>query len=446
MEFILYGIYIFLLTIFYNLFFNFRLSIALYISYLILVPYIDFRIGGLTLSYNIVEIIILFVFFFHFKKLKRAKLNFELIIPFLILFGALLFISLFTTEVPFNVQINSWRMVFLKTCIMTFIIWNTSLHDPKLLNYIKWSLIISVTIAGLYAILLTQLHGVNVYTSFLANYLQKNDVADVYANAVESRLSFSTAGKIQATMIHPMTWTFLLCLSFVIFLNHYLEKKNKIYLLLLSFIVFSILISGVRTGIGAVVIGYIYFLLRYRKLKIIFSSLLILMLLSVVVQSNKNLSNIFSSFVDVKGKNSEMNGSSIGLRLTQLDGALKEIENSPLVGKGFSWNGYYQMTRGDHPVLLAFESLIFIVLCNSGFIGLVIWILFFLYLLHLHRKLLRAKKDIYMLDFLVIIYLSYAIGTGEYGYLAIFGMFYAYLFAQFYNERVYKLREFKILK
>jgi len=337
-------------------------------------------------------------------------------------------------------------MTLLSTCVLPFVIWNSSLYDSKFSNYIKWALIISVSIAGLYALLLTQLNGVNLYTSFLANYFNKSDVADIYGNAVQSRLSFSSAGKIQSTMIHPMAWTFLLCVTFVIFLNQYLEYKNKIYLFLLFFIVFNILISGVRTGIGAVAIGYLYFLLRYRKLKIIFSSILIVLLLSIVVQSNKNLSNYFSSFLDVKGEKSEMNGSSISLRLSQLDGALSEIEKSPLVGKGYSWNGYYQKTRGDHPVLLAFESLILSVLCNSGFIGLLIWILFFLYLFHLNRKLLRNKKDICMLDLLIIIYLTYTIGTGEYGYMAIFAVFYSYLFARFYKERIYKLRGYKILK
>lgn len=66
--------------------------------------------------------------------------------------------------------------------------------------------------------------------------------------------------------------------------------------------------------------------------------------------------------------------SSIALRLEQLQGTLNEINTHFLVGKGYGWNNYYLSTHLTHPVILAFESLVFVVLCNSGILGACVWI------------------------------------------------------------------------
>ena len=115
------------------------------------------------------------------------------------------------------------------------------------------------------------------------------------------------------------------------------------------------------------------------------------------------------------------------MRLDQLQGSLKEIKDHPMVGKGYNWNGFYRLKYGDHPVILAFESLIFIVLCNSGYLGAAIWIIFFLLLLRVHRRSLRKKENIFLVDALVIVYGAYAIGTGEYGYLSFFALYHVFL-------------------
>ena len=49
--------------------------------------------------------------------------------------------------------------------------------------------------------------GLNPYTSFLAIYFDKVDVAETFSER-ETRLSFSSAKNIQSTIIHPMSITF----------------------------------------------------------------------------------------------------------------------------------------------------------------------------------------------------------------------------------------------
>ena len=421
-------IYIFILSIVILSFINLKLSVAFYISCLILVPYLQIRFAGFTISYNTVTTLLIVVFLYQSIINKKFRLNFQVIIPFLFLFFSLLFLSLLTWGMPWGTQFNYWRVDVMQTCIISFIIWNIALAEPKSLSYFKWALIISVTIAGIYGIFLLKMEGNNPYTSFLSTYYGILDSADEYSHS-ETRLGFSTASRIQSTMIHPMLWALVLCFSSIIFSIMYLKTKDKKLWILIGLIGFNILISGVRTGIAAITIGFIYFLIRYRKIKLIILTLVILATFTLVIQSDDSLSNLFASITDVSGKNSEMSGSSIPARLEQFQGTINEINGHELTGKGYSWTSYYELLHGTHPTIFSFESLIFMVLCNSGYIGALIWILFFLLLYRLNRKILAIKIDIFLMDTFIIVFAVYAIGTGNYGYLSFFAILYSFLLA-----------------
>lgn len=75
------GIIIFLIIILS--FIKLRIGIAIYLAYLMLVPYMQIHFAGLTFSYNLVNLIILLAFFFEFKVKHNYKINFKPFIPFL---------------------------------------------------------------------------------------------------------------------------------------------------------------------------------------------------------------------------------------------------------------------------------------------------------------------------------------------------------------------------
>lgn len=431
-------IYIFAISIVVLAFIDLKLSIAVYIAYLILVPYLQFKIAGFPLSYNLINTLLLAVLLYQSLIKKSFNLNFQAITPFLLLYFSLLFISLLTWGMPWNIQFNFWRASFMQSCILSLIIWNLARSDVMTLIYLKRAFIISMTIAAIYGLFLMQMKGLNPYTSFISDYFGIKDSAEKFSQ-IETRLDFSTAAKIQATMIHPMTWTLMLCFSIIIFSAMYLKTKNKILWILIGLIGFNILISGVRTGIAAIVIGFMYYLIRYRKFKLIFVTIIFLFLVISIINTNENMKNIFTSFIDIKGTKSNVNGSSITMRLDQLNGSIEEIIGHELAGKGYGWNGYYMSLHGYHPVILAFESLLFVVLCNSGYIGLLSWIFFFLLLYRLHRKLLYEKTDILLMDTFVITFAAYSIGTGDYGYMSFFAIFHSFLFSYLVNINKSKL-------
>ena len=427
-------------------FFNLKLSIALFISSLILIPYWEINFGGITIDHNILNIVFIFSFFFY-KKRNKSSLDFELIHPFIFLYISLLFLTFFTQSLPWLFQYTYWFGTLLKATVVSFIIWNVSKDDPKILLYVKWSLILSITLAGIYGVFLMKLGGFNPYTSFVSLYFGKKDAAFVYSLVTQSRFSFSNAGKIQSTMSHPMTWTLMLCFLFVVFFIYNKKEKKKYYWFILGLLGFNILISGVRTGIASLTLAFAYFFLRNIRIKIVVTGIMFLSMFYLIVSSNKDLSNIFISFVDVEGNQTNVGGSSLRMRLNQLDGVFNELQDQELfVGKGFGWTSYYQSNYGDHPTIKAFESLIFVILCNSGLIGAVIWMMFFVKLFKKAREKLIFQNDIYLIDIIIITYISYSIGTGEYSYIQYFSILYTFLISSLVKNQNAANNEYQYIR
>ena len=425
MSLIILLIFVFALSILVLAFFNLKLGVALYVAYLILVPFLEFKVAGLPLSYNLVNLVLLMSFLYQFTVAHKKKIDLKIISPFLFLFFSLFILSFFEFTTPWFIQFNALRISFMQTCIVTLIIWNIAKTDFRILTYIKWALIFSFLIAGIYGLFLMKLNGINPYTSYLSKFFNKaTDAAEIYSSH-GSRLSFSTASKIQSTFRHPMLWA--LNLSFMIIIVISFTLKEKKFWWLIALLGFNLLISGVRTGIAALLIGGIYYFIMRKNFKVFLFGVAFSLVGYLAASSNEDVSNMFASFIDFSGNKSEINGSSITMRLDQFDGALNSIRGNELVGNGYNWTGYYMETKGDHPVLLAFESLIFVVVCNGGIIGIVIWSVFFFLLFKLNQTYLKAREDTILMNTFVFTYLAYSIGTGEYGYIQVFAVFYTFL-------------------
>lgn len=399
---------------------NLKLSIALYASYLILVPILNLSIGPFKLSYNFVNIFLLFAYFYKHRKSNIASIDFVAMKPYLFLFSSLFVITLFAERAPFDFSFSLWRIQVIKACIVPLVMWNLAKNDVRSIKYIKVAVYASVCIAGIYGIALTQFQGANPYTSYLSTYSGVMDAAEVYAKG-ESRLSFSAAAKIQSTMLHPMTWGVFLALIVLILVAQMMYGAYMIPLVLLLISGFNILVSGVRTTIAAIGIGLAYYLLRNRKLKIMITASVALCIAGIAITSNESSNKLIRSLFDVSGGTLE--GSSIGMRLDQFEASVGEIRGAELFGNGFGWNYYYQAQYGDHPVLLAFESLVFMVICNSGIVGVVIWVIFVFMLFRLHRTVLSDWGRIYIADAFVVTFIAYVIGTGEYEFVPILSMY-----------------------
>ena len=236
-------------------------------------------------------------------------------------------------------------------------------------------------------------------------------------------------GRITSVFIHPMSFGLFLGLSLV-FIYSCIRKVNVYIIAILSLLVLiNVFTCGVRSVIAGLAISILFYLLLIRKFKIFAGAAVVMVIIYGVISSIPEMSEYVSSIVDSKSTN--IGGSSLELRINQFLGCFDIISNNPLFGKGFDWHQYYMQSHVIHPKLLAFESLIYVVLCNFGFVGVILWFVY-VFKMYKYMRSLGSIKEILLPLTLFVFYLSYSCITGEYGYMQVFILFYIIMIGDFY--------------
>lgn len=393
-----------------------RTGICLYVAYMILVPYMNINLG-INLQWNMVNTLLLVAFFFSCYKGKKAPISFKPFWPFLFLYAAQLMEMPFQHDVPFDYSFNSFRLHLMSYMILPFVIWNHAATDPELSGQLRKTVLICICIAFGYGLFLTTTDGQNPYQMLImaANGEEWNAG---YAEVGGGRMF----GRISSVFGHPMTYGLFLGMALV-YVYSVRECLNKyVGVVLILGIIAAIFLCGIRSPIGALFATVLVFLLLNHKVKLMIQVAIVGCLGYAIISSVPDLNSYVESiFSDDK---SEVAGSSMEMRMEQFEGCLAEIRNNPIFGKGYDWVGYYETNFGDHPVMLAFESLSYVVLCNSGFLGVVIWVVFLIRLYQSMKRNVKNKETLIMVLVLMAYYLAYSMITGEYGYMKYFMLFY----------------------
>lgn len=383
--------------------------------------------GEFTFQWNIINIITLFAFFLH-RQTKYGddfEYDWRPLIPFAIYFGVSLILMPFQDGLPFSNAISSWRVQAMKYLILPFVLWNDIRFSHDSLRLYRNVTITCIIIAVLYGLLLTRMPGINPYiiTLSAANGEEFN-----YAYAAgNSGMGNNTTlngnrmfGRISSVFNHPMTFGLFLGFSlFYLYRNKNNLKKWLLYGVTLL-IMTDIVVCGVRSVFGATIIALMFLLILTRSFKLFFLILLGVSLLWTFATFIPSLNVYISSLLDSNSSN--FSGSSLQMRLSQLEGCFEEIKNTIIEGKGYGWTGYYISHFDEHPTMLHFESLVFVILCNSGLVGALLWLTMGTIIIKYNNwsELPIAS----LLNSLFIFYIAYACITGEYGYMQYFILFY----------------------
>ncbi len=128
-----------------------------------------------------------------------------------------------------------------------------------------------------------------------------------------------------------------LSLTYIYSVRDSLKKYQLI--IIFSGLVLAIFLCGIRSPIGALFVTLIVFLGLTHKVKLMLQIGLLgglaYFILSMIPEMNSYVGSIFSD------DKSNVSGSSLDMRLTQLEGCFQEIRNNPIFGKGYSWDTYY---------------------------------------------------------------------------------------------------------
>ena len=339
--------------------------------------------------------------------------------PFVVYFIATLCVMPLQSHVPFGIMFNSWRVDIMSTLFLPFVMWNVAKAEPSSVKLFRNAMLVAIAIAVGYGLFLTTTGGFNPYIMLLINLMDVTQDMESYYEAEGGGRLF---GRISSVFVHPMGYAFFLGLSFIyVFQSRQYIKKIIIALLLIAIGV-SAITCGVRSVLGGLVIAVAYYFLMSKNYKMMIGVITVALVVYAIADSIPELSKYLGSMADINNKKGNVSGSSVEMRLNQLEGAIKEGSKNPLFGLGYEWTRYYHSLKGDHPVCLAFESLIYVIICNSGIFGFFLWAYMVVKYLKINRRM-KLNENV-LFDCLMVYYLSYSCITGEYGYMKLFLIFY----------------------
>ncbi|MDP2093943.1 MAG: O-antigen ligase family protein [Hydrogenophaga sp.] len=314
--------------------------------------------------------------------------------------------------------------------LLPFVMINVVKNDEKAFDLFYKSVILSIFVASAYSIYLTTMPGVNPY--LIATLpLSGREFNEAYSLAEGGGRIF---GRISGVFIHPMTNGLFLSLSLIFVLYQISIKsvaQNKLNFVLnaaLFVLIFlALLVIGIRTAIVSIGAGFFVYMFLEKNFKSAIVGISVIGVTFLIVQSIPELADYFGSIIDKDSSN--ITGSSIGQRLSQLNGAFDAIRDNILFGNGYGWTTFYEITRGSHPIMLSFESLFLVIICNNGLVGVALWMIMFI-MYYFTARYRRMHKHSSFLLTLFSVYIIYAIVTGEYGYMKYFLIFYSLMWMQ----------------
>lgn len=239
-------------------------------------------------------------------------------------------------------------------------------------------------------------------------------------------------GRLGGTIGNPVFYAGMLLILFFLLLALYVNipknKKGWRYTILLSmFALFlNLFFTGSRASLVAFVLGLGLFCIKWwskTRLAIAFT----IVITSFIVGLNFPIFGKYQVYVDSiiyfwddSKTDGEIKGSSVAMRMDQLDGLADVVGvKGAFFGLGTGWVQKYISENGIHPVLLGFESIFFSGVTQYGIIGFfLLYILLFIAMLHLTWHFYRQSKikfnQFWLVSCYIFSYIIYAFMTGPF--------------------------------
>lgn len=349
------------------------------------------------------------------KKLIDNKFRY-VILSYFVLSAVL---SLFTSnEVSY---INQFSFLIKKTMEM-FLLGVLSIVFFKqcsdFTRFVKYFYMI-VLIGSIYGVV-SYLISANPYMSFVSTSFRDGitNGAEAFLNEVRGVLH----GRVSGFSNHPLTWGQLHLLFVIVlpFFKRYLSRN--LYILSIVFSSINIILTGSRSSMVPLLLFLVgYFLIENRKhfMRILFFCgiffAVFILLGSFVHNEYIDTLRAYVCFWDESASEKiSVSGSSVSMRENQFFDALFFVKKNNLLS-GFGY-GFVSNMSEDHflrEYLLGFESVVLKVVVEQGILGLIFYLLMFLFLCIGVMQYRHNLKDNLFVALMFVCYLSSLLFTGE---------------------------------
>ena len=197
----------------------------------------------------------------------------------------------------------------------------------------------------------------------------------------------------------------------------HLESKRN-FVIALVCCSFGILMCGCRiVWVGTLFSIFCYSMWAFQMNRNVMYGMIAVMLLILSYNPVPAVEEKVNQMTDIFVEDSETEGSSIQMRMSQYASVLIHIEGHEWLGlgKGY-WSYIYNKDRRSVEGILGVESVILQYLLERGIVGLVLWAAFYTVIFLYFCKNRKKSKALTGLGAsILILYLVYSIGTGELG-------------------------------
>jgi O-antigen ligase len=219
---------------------------------------------------------------------------------------------------------------------------------------------------------------------------------------------------------HPFDYGYICAAMLLLHLHgwyRHLESKRD-FMIAIVCCSFGILICGCRTvWVSAALSIACYSMWTFQLSRNVMYGIVAMMLMILSYLTIPAVEERVNQVTDIFAENSETEGSSIELRMSQYGYVLICIEGNEWLGlgKGY-WEHIYTEDRASVGDLYGVESVILQTLLERGIIGLVLWAAFYtIIFLYFWRNRKKRKKLTGLGVSILSLYLLFSIGTGELG-------------------------------
>jgi O-antigen ligase len=253
---------------------------------------------------------------------------------------------------------------------------------------------------------------VNAVTEGKTNIYDDVALGDVYTE--------SSRFRVQSMFQYGFDYGYICAAILLLHLHgwyRHLESKRD-FLIALTCCLFGILICGCRTvWMSAALSIACYSMWAFQLSRNVMYGIVAMILMILSYLTIPAVEEKVNQVTDIFAENSETEGSSIELRMSQYGYVLIHAEGHEWLGlgKGY-WEHTYVKDRESIRGLYGVESVILQHLLERGIIGLVLWAAFYtIIFLYFWRNRKRRKKLTGLGASILTLYLLFSIGTGELG-------------------------------
>jgi hypothetical protein len=398
--------------------FDIKLSLGLMITYRLLVPYSSFGFASIPIEYNYVLLMIFFIYIFRESFIKSESFDYTLIKPLAIFSVFVVIGSFFSDGVDLTYQLSILRTYIIGFFILPVMLWQICKTKSDV-NYFARIILVSIIIMLIYGVYCF-VTGTNPYITSLSLLFNTKDNNEVFSEMERGGL----IGKIQSTTSHPMLWSAILSMTLFASYVFWINKKNYTYFIFLVVLIFNLFVCNVRTGIISAILGVALLFTHFStRAKLISLSIIVFVLmLSIDTSLFGRYQPFIDSIIYFNDPNQSVGGSSLEMRLIQLGGAVSLWDQGGIVfGNGFGWCGNYYALYGDHPILLGFESIIYVLLIENGLLGVFMYGFLYFSLYKINWNLYvsltkRQKTEFWLINSFITSYIIFIIITGQFGF------------------------------